>query len=153
MEIWASLSWKSPEDILQDSLLPVFPEKIMSTLEPSLEFEKATRLVTGELRALSDQDLTSALNLVLRAITSKAALTEAVLEIRTVRLASSLVVSAPLICEMARELCNAGFCVTFGPTWEPVQDADLVLGTAGAKSILKEFIEETTPWEMAPRYP
>ncbi|CAN5630777.1 hypothetical protein BH24ACT21_BH24ACT21_02650 [soil metagenome] len=137
----------------QDSLLPVFSENTMSTLEESSGDDKATRLVTGERRALGDQELASALDLLLRTITSKAALTDAVLETRVVRLASSLVIAAPLVYETAYKLWNAGFRVTFGPSWEPVPDADLVLGAAGPENGLEDFIREMSPWEITSRHP
>lgn len=134
-------------------MLPAFPETVQSTLEQSPGTEEATRLVTGELRALCELELVVALDLLLRTITSKAALTDGVLETRAIRLASPRVTQASLVCEMALKLWEAGLRVTFGPSWEPVLDADLALGAGGSKDDLEGVFLEKDSWRIASRQP
>ena len=153
MEFWATLAWQGPNDVPRDSLIPIFPETVKSSLTDSTGADGTSRVVTGELRALCEGDLGAALDLLLRAITSKAALTDAVLETRAVRLASPRAAQASLVCEMARELWEAGHRVTFGPSWEAVPDVDLALGAGGSNGDLESVFREKNSWKLTPRQP
>ncbi|CAN5698529.1 hypothetical protein BH24ACT22_BH24ACT22_10150 [soil metagenome] len=137
----------------KDSLLPSFPENVRPRIIDSLGTDETSRLVTGELLALSEQDLTATLDLLLRTLTSEATLTDAVLETSAVRITSPHAAQSSLVCEMARELWDAGFRVTFGPSWEPVTDADLALGVAGDNDALKGFVRNCESWDTTPRHP
>ena len=134
-------------------MLPDFPENAKPLLTESPGTDGVSRLLTGELRALRDRDLASALDLLLRAITAKATLTDAVLETRVLRMVDPSPANDSLVCGMARELWSAGFRVTFGPSWEPVADADLVLGTGGPGSALERFICKGNLWETVSHHP
>ncbi len=71
------------------------------------------------------------MNSVLRSVTTYATLTEAVLETRAVRLVDPRAPSAALVKALARQLWSAGLRVSFGPSWAPVPDADVSVGTRG----------------------
>ncbi len=146
------MTWQSSNDVPQDSLIPSFPETVRTRLTNSPGTDGATRLVTGEIHALSSKDLAEALDLFLRTLTEKAALTDAVLETSAVRLASPRAMQGTLVCAMAHELWEAGFRVTFGPSWEPFLDGDLALGAAGDNSFLEDFVLNSESWEMTSRH-
>lgn len=137
----------------RDGLLPVFPETVEASLADTIAANKTTRIVTGELRALHGQDLTAALERFLRAITTGAALTDAVLETRAFRMGNPRAADASLVCATARRLWKEGFQVTFGPAWKPVPAADLALGIGGPGGDLESFICKTNLWEVVPRRP
>lgn len=151
--MWASLNWQSSDDVPKDSLLPGFPGTVKHQLRGSPGTEETSRFITGELRALNDRDLTTALDIFLRSLTSGAALTDAVLETNAFRLASPKAAQCSLVCDLARELWAAGFHVTFGPSGEPVTDADIALGTADDNGALEDFISKSESWETTPRHP
>ena len=140
VEVWASLAWQTPNDVPQSDLLPVFPRTVLARLIDSQGIDETERLITGELRALHEPSLTQALDHFLRTVTAKAALTDAVLEVRTFRTVDPKPSDAALVCGVARRLWDAGFRVTFGPSWGPVTGADLALGTGGSDSALEGFV-------------
>lgn len=113
----------------------------------------SSRRVTGELRAFREPDLAVALDLVLRALTSQAALTEAVLETRVVRSTLPQAMQSALVEEMARELWRSGIGVTFGPSWYPARDADLLLGTGGSEDQIVDLLQNIGKWEMVSHHP
>lgn len=145
------MAWKSPDEIPKESLLPVLPDTVSSLLTECSETEENTRLVAVELRALCGRDLSSALDLILRNLTSKAALTDAVLETRATRTASPKTFDPSLVCSVARTLRGAGFDVTFGPSPYSVAGADLAVGTRGSNGELESFVTEDELWETEPR--
>lgn len=102
----------------------------------------ATHQVSCEIRALHGEQLTGALDAVLRSVTTHAALAEAVLETRAVRLADPTTPPAALVEELARELWDAGFPVSFGPSWTPIAGADVSVGTRGLEDALETFLRE-----------
>ncbi|MGB3635826.1 MAG: hypothetical protein WA982_17450 [Rubrobacteraceae bacterium] len=147
------MNWQSQDDVPKDNLLPKFSESVRTRITDSPGTDETSRSIAGELIALSEQELKAALDLLLRTLTSAAALTDAVLETSAVRLTSPRSTQSSLVCEMARELWDAGFRVTFGHSWEPVTDADLALGAAGDNDALKEFVLNSESWETTPRNP
>ena len=153
IEVRASLVWQSPDDVPQSGLLPLFPETVLARLTDSQETEETGRFITGELRALHEPSLTQALDHFLRTVTAKAALTDAVLEVRTFRTVNPKPSDAALVCGVARRLWDAGFRVTFGPSWGPVTGADLALGTGGSDSALEGFVREAETWEAVSSHP
>lgn len=134
-------------------MLPKFPETVGSLLTETAGADGTSRLVTGEIRGLSDRAIASSLDLWLRTITAQAALTDAVLETRAAKCDSPRVMSCDLVVGIARGLWEAGFSVTFGTSWEPVCDTDLAVGTGGSDGELEDFIREGGSWEITPRRP
>ena len=107
------------------------------------------RIISGEIRALSQQELGSALDAVIRGVTTAAALTEAVLEVETVRLAIPKVGSPRALQALARDLRGAGFPVRFGPSWTPAPGADVCVGVGGANRDLGDFLSTHPSWRIA----
>jgi hypothetical protein len=109
----------------------------------------AGRRIVGEIRALTQQELGSALDTVLRGVTTAAALTEAVLEVEAVRWATPKAASPRALQQLARDLWEAGFPVRFGPSWTPAPGADVCVGVGGANRDLGDFLSTHTSWRIA----
>ncbi len=107
------------------------------------------RIISGEIRALTQQELGSALDAVLRSVTTAAALTEAVLEVEAVRWATPKVGSASALQALARDLWEAGFPVRFGPSWTPVPGADVCVGVGGTNRDLGDLLSAHPSWRIA----
>ena len=106
------------------------------------------RRVLGEIRALTLQELGSALDAALRGVSTAAALTEAVLEVEAVRWATPKAASQRALQELARDLWEAGFPVRFGPSWTPAPGADVCVG-AGANRDLEDYLSAHPSWRIA----
>ena len=106
------------------------------------------RRIVGEIRALTQQELGSALDAVLRRVTTVAALTEAVLEVEAVRWATPKAASARALQALARDLWEAGFSVRFGPSWTPAPGADVCVGVSGANRDLRDFLSAHPSWRI-----
>ncbi len=102
--------------------------------------------ISCEIRALHTEQLTGALDAILRCVTAHAALTEAVLETRAVRLADPSVTPAALVEGLARQLSGAGLHTSFGPSWTPVPCAVASVGTRGLKEDLRAFLQTHPAW-------
>ena len=85
----------------------------------SYEAPGAHRL-SCEIRAPRTDHLAASLDLVLRQVSEHAALAEAVLETRAIRIASPTAPPAVLLERLARHLWEAGHRVSFGPSWDPL---------------------------------
>jgi hypothetical protein len=107
----------------------------------------ATHQVSCEIRALHVEQLTGALDAALRSVTAYAALTEAVLETRAVRLADPTTPPAALVEGLARQLWGANLPVTFGPSWTPIAGADISVGARGLEDALETFLREHPTWQ------
>ena len=92
-------------------------------------------------------ELGSTLEVVLRALTAVAALTEAGLEVGVVRTVAPRVSSAPALEELARDIWAAGFGVRFGPSWTPAPAADVCVGVGGDGE-LHEFLRSHPAWSI-----
>ncbi len=108
--------------------------------------ESVTREISCEIRALHPAKLTGALDAVLRSVTTHAALSEAVLETRAVRLAEPSEVH-PLLAEaLALQVSDLGLHVSAGPSWVPAPGADISVGTRGSGEVLKRFLRSHSDW-------
>jgi hypothetical protein len=74
-----------------------------------------------------------------------------VLETRAVRLTDPTVTPAALVEVLARQLWDAGFPVSFGPSWIPAPDADISVGTRGLEEAFEAFLLTHTVWSPLPR--
>ena len=110
----------------------------------------AIRRVSCEVRAFYAEQLTGALDVLLRCVTTHAALSEAVLETRAVRLADPAVTSATLVEALARQLWDAGLPVSFGPSWKPAPDADVAVGARGFEEAFEAFLLAYPAWKLPP---
>jgi hypothetical protein len=104
--------------------------------------------ISCEIRALHVEQLTGGLDAVLRSVTAHAALTEAVLETRAVRLAEPSSASSPLVDTLARQLSFAGLVPTFGSSWVPTPGAHLSVGTRGLEEAFETFMAASPAWQQ-----
>ena len=96
--------------------------------------------------ALTERDLGSALENILRTLTTSAALSDAVLETRAVRVTPPASAPATTLQALALDLRDAGFGVRFAPSWSPVPEGAIGLGILGAEQELLSFIEAHPSW-------
>ena len=108
----------------------------------------ATRYIVGEIRAFTQQELGSALEAVLRSVTTAAALTEAVLALEAVRSVTPKAPSPHALQELARDLWEEGFPVRFAPSWRLAPQADACVG-AGTNRDLGAFLSRHPSWRIA----
>jgi len=106
--------------------------------------------ISCEIRALCIEQLSGALEAVLRSVAAHAALTEAVLETRAVRLADPSAPS-PLVETLARQLSGAGLRPSFGPSWTPAPGADLSVGIRGLEDAFETFMVANPAWHRLSR--
>ncbi|CAA9421736.1 MAG: hypothetical protein AVDCRST_MAG78-1089 [uncultured Rubrobacteraceae bacterium] len=85
----------------------------------------------------------------MRSVTAHAALAEAVLETRVVRLANPLATPAPLVEKLARQLSGAGLHASVGPSWTPAPGADASVGTRGLEGFFEAFLGAHSEWRPA----
>jgi hypothetical protein len=143
----ATLSWHPGEGIPAESTLGEPPSGArFYSLVQNDHLESATREISCEIRALYPEELTGTLDAVLRSVTAHAALVEAVLETRTVRLADPSEVHPRLAEALARQLSDFGLCVSSGPSWVPAPAADISVGTRGFGEVLERFLRSHPDW-------
>jgi hypothetical protein len=97
------------------------------------------------------EQLTGALDAVLRSVAAHAALIEAVLETSAVRLAEPSSAPSTLVETLARQMSDAGLRPSFGPSWTPAPGADLSVGTRGLEDALDTFVATSLAWRRLPR--
>lgn len=148
-----TLSWCPGEDMPTGPILGDLPIGArFYSLVRIADAAAATRRISCEIRALYPEQLTAALDAVLRSVTAYATLTEAVLETRAVRLANPSVAPAPAVETLARQLLNAGLRPSFGLSWTPAPGADVSVGTRGSKGELESFLRAYSIWQLLHRY-
>jgi hypothetical protein len=147
----ASLSCCPGEKLPASSILSggLAPEARLCSLVQTDEAAAATRRISCEIRAFYDEELTGALERTLRSVTNYAALTEAVLETRSVRLVPPAVTPATLVERLARQLQSTKLPVSFGPSWTPVFGADASVGTGGYEETLENFLLAHPAWRRS----
>jgi len=106
------------------------------------------REILGEILALSEADLGSALEHVLRSLTIAAALADAILETSAARLEPVRPTPAGPMQTLALDVLEAGFPVRFAPTWTPLSEGEIGLGVGGAEESLRAFIGAHPSWSM-----
>ena len=148
----ATLSWRRPEEVPPHPTIPELPgagTARISVAEKEDPGSSGRRIISGEIRALTQQELGSALDAVVRSVMTAAALTEAVLEVEAVRWATPKAASPRALQELARDLWEAGFAVRFGHSWAPAQGADVCVGVGGANRNLGDFLSTHPSWRIA----
>jgi len=142
------LSWRGPEEMPPLPTLPGWSgaESARISVSETEDPESPGRRLAGEISALTQPELGSALEAVLRSVTKVAALTEAVLEVGAVRTVTPKEASPAALQELARDLGDAGFPVRFAPTWTPAPEADVCLGVGGANGDLRDFLSAHPSW-------
>jgi hypothetical protein len=107
-----------------------------------------TREILGEILALSEADLGSALEDVLRSLTVAAALDDAILETSAARLEPVRPALGGPLQTLALDVLEAGFPVRFAPTWTPLSAGEIGLGVGGDEGRLLAFIGAHPSWSM-----
>lgn len=132
-----------------DPTLAAPPGPARFALSESEGPDAATRLLGGEVIALSQSELGAALEALLGGLTTFATLTEATLEVGVVRSLPPRVASPRALEALARDLWGAGFPVRFAPSWTPSPGADAYLGIDGGDG-LADFLVSHASWSPAP---
>jgi hypothetical protein len=148
VEFRATLSWKLADDAAPVPTLPALPETVRCSVVETDEPGEGRREILGEILALSERDLGSALETVLRSLTITAALSDALLESRAARVTPPGSAPAATLQALALDLWNAGFRVRFAPSWTPVPEGRIGLGVRGAEEELQSFLEAHPSWEI-----
>ncbi len=107
------------------------------------------QILEGEIRALSEPALRSALDALMRHLTTGAALSEAVLETRAERRAPVTVAPATAVGALARDFYEAGRRVRLSGCWSPLPaGADIAVGVEGAEAEIERLLLEHPAWEI-----
>lgn len=147
----ATLKWQLDDGITAELVLDEPPTGArFYSLAQVEDTVSAIRRVSCEVRAFYAEQLTSALDVLLRCVTTHAALSEAVVETRAVRLADPAVTFATLVEALARQLWDAGLPISFGPSWKPAPDADVSVGTRGLEEAFEAFLLTHPAWKLPP---
>ena len=150
----ATLAWQSPGDVPTGPVLGVLTGLEPGTLRYSFtetdESHRTARVVAGEIRAFTEWELGAALDAALRVVTVTAALTEATLEVRVVRVASPRVAPPPALEGLARDLWDGGFAVRFGRSWSAAPEAEISVGIGGAEGAFEDFLRGHPLWQATP---
>ena len=146
IEFSATLCWDSIEQMPPAPTLPSLPENARCSVIETDDPAGGTRAILGEILALSAAELGSALETVLRSLTITAALSHAILETRAARKEAPVRTPSTTLQALARDLWNAGFGVTFAPSWMPVPDGAVGLGVIGAERELEGFLRTHPSW-------
>ena len=146
LEFAGTLSWDRVEDLPQAPTLPALPETARCSVVETDHPEAGRREILGEILALSERDLGSALQTILRSLTTSAVLSDAVLETRADRVTAPASAPATTLQALALDLRDAGFEVRFGPSWTPVPEGAVGLGVLGAEQELESFLDAHPSW-------
>ena len=140
IEFSATLSWGSAEDVPEGPTLQILPTSARCSVVETDDFTENRREILGEILALSEADLGSALERVLRSLTIAAALSDAILETRAARVAPVRPAHAETLQALALDVREAGFAVRFAPTWTTLEEGEIGLGVSGAERELRRFL-------------
>jgi hypothetical protein len=150
IEFRATLFFRRAEDVPEEPTLRALPTALPASARCSVveTDDGATREILGEILALSEADLGSALENVLRSLTIASALADAILETSAARLEPVRPAPAGPLQTLALDVLEAGFPVRFAPTWTPLSEGEIGLGVGGAEGKLRAFIGAHPSWSM-----
>lgn len=147
----AKLTWRELEEAIWEKICPIPPKSVKVLLDEHYEPE-GSRLISGEIRAFAERDLEETLDSILRNVTSIAAASEAVLEVRSVRNARARVVSLEVLEKLALGVWEVGFGVRFGPCWTPLcGETEAAVGIRSAEDA-HERLGDMDSWEITSRH-
>ncbi len=148
-EFGATLLWERGEDAPPIPTLPAFfGGRVRCSVVESEGPGEAQREILGELRGLTQRDLGLALEIVLRSLTVAAAVSEALMETRVIRVLPPRVTPSRTAQALAMDLWEAGFAVRFGPSWTPAPDGTVAVGSRGAEAEMARFLARHPSWGM-----
>ena len=133
----------------QEPTLRISPPGARCTVVETDDPAENRREILGEILSLSEADLGSALEAVLRSLATAAALSDAVLQTRATRVAPVRAAPAATLQTLALSVREAGCPVRFAPTWTPLGEGEIGLGICGAERELRGFLEEHRAYGMA----
>lgn len=145
VEFCATLEWDTAETI--PSCIP-YPEPFYRhDIEEVVDPTGTILRVSGAIRAMTDPGLGEGLERVMRSVSNAAALSGAVLEMRSFRERQPLALPAGHLQALALDLWRAGFAVRFAPSWTPADTRSPRLGVRGEEEALLDFLRESPRWE------
>ena len=130
----------------QAPTLRALPETARWSVIETDDAARGIRQIRGEILALSERDLGSALERLLRSLTIAAALSDAILETSATRVRPPVSTHSGTLQALALDLRAAGFLVRFGPSWTPVPEGAVGLGVLGAEQELERFLQNHPSW-------
>lgn len=137
----ATLEWPPGEEGV--SLAGLMPELDRGTVVGSLrEFSGSGFTgVTGTLRSFEEENLHSVVDGALRVLSSTAAIHEAVLRARALRISRASYPEADVVQALARRLWASGLRVSFGASLSPaIPGTDVMLGCRNARGEIVESL-------------
>jgi hypothetical protein len=149
IEFSATLSFRHAEDVPEAPTPPVLPERARCSVVETYDIAENRREILGEILALSEGDLGSALETILRSLTIAAALSDAILETRAACVAPVRPAPAETLQALALDVRKAGFPVRFAPTWMPLAEGEIGLGVSGKEQELRGFLEGHPSYRLA----
>jgi hypothetical protein len=149
IEFSATLTWRSAEEMPQGPTLADLPASARCSVVETDDISETRREILGEILALSDAGLGSALDTVLRSLTIAAAISDAVLKSRATRVAPVRQAPSGTLQALALDVREAGVPVRFAPTWTPLGEGEIGLGFSGAGQELAVFLEAHPSWKLA----
>jgi hypothetical protein len=149
IEFSATLSFRRAEDVPEAPTPPVLPERARCSVVETYDIAANRREILGEILALSEGDLGSALETILRSLTIAAALSDAILETRAACVAPVRPAPAETLQALALDVRKAGFPVRFAPTWMPLAEGEIGLGVSGKEQELRGFLEGHPSYRLA----
>ena len=147
----ACISGRPGEPVGSGALFGGLPDlgAARSCLAEGEESTPERRVMRGEVRALSETALRSALDVLMRHLTAEAAVAEVVLETRAERRASVAVAPAGATGALARDLHDAGLQVRLRDCWSPLPPgAAVAVGARGLEDEIERFLLETPAWSV-----
>lgn len=145
IEFYATLEWDGAEIV--PSCVPAPEPFYRHDLEEILDPTGTILRVSGAIRAMTNFGLGEGLERVMRSVSNAAALSGAILEIRSFRKRQPLAVPAGHLQALALDLWRAGFTVRFAPCWTPAETRSLILGVRGEEEALLDFLRASPHWE------
>jgi hypothetical protein len=149
IEFSATLTWRSAEEMPQGPTLADLPASARCSVVETDDISETRREILGEILALSEGDLGSALETILRSLTIAAALSDAILETRAAYVAPVRPAPAETLQALALDVREAGFPVRFAPTWMPLAEGEIGLGVSGKEQELRGFLEVHPSYRLA----
>ncbi len=128
---------------------PITSEEHRRTITEKTDQEAVRREISGEVAAFETRQLSRLLEETLRTLTEFAALSDAVLEVRTVRVSHTIEVASGVVRQVARDLCSGGHRVEVGPSWSRKMPLEAIMGIGvGEASGVADFVRSCPAWTV-----
>ena len=132
-----------------DPIRPITRKEYRRIITETEDREAARREISGEVAAFESRELSRLLEETLRTLTEFAALSDAVLEVRTVRVSHPFTVAPGVVRQVARDLCSGGHRVEVAPSWSRKMPPDAVVGVGvGEDFSVADFVHSLPAWTI-----